>query len=99
MRKFSSYGPVDTDLHYYAPRLALVDQAIADLLGEDPTKGGHYVTVWAPRQRGKTWIIQQALRRLQSDPQYGDAFDVVYLGLEYLKLERDVTGIAQALAR
>jgi hypothetical protein len=99
MRKFSSYGPVDTDLHYYAPRLALVDQAIADLVGEDPTKGGHYITVWAPRQRGKTWIIQQALRRLQSDPQYGDAFDVVYLGLEYLKLERDVTGIAQALAR
>lgn len=99
MRKFSSYGPIDTDLYYYAPRQALIEQAVADLVGEDPTKGGHYITVWAPRQRGKTWIIQQALRQLQSDPQYRDAFDVVYLGLESLKQERDVTGIAQSLAR
>jgi hypothetical protein len=99
MRKFSSYGPVDTDLHYYAPRQALIEQAAADLVGADPTKGGHYITVWAPRQRGKTWIIQQALRRLQSEPQHRDTFDVIYLALEYLKLERDVTGIAQALAR
>jgi Cdc6-like AAA superfamily ATPase len=98
MRKFSSYGPIDTDLHYYAPRQALIDQAMADLVGENPAKGGHYITVWAPRQRGKTWIIQQALRRLQSDPRYA-AFDVVYLALEYLKLERDAAGIAQSLAR
>ena len=98
MRKFSSYGPVDTDLHYYAPRQALIDQAAADLVGENPAKGGHYITVWAPRQRGKTWIIQQALRRLQSDPRYA-AFDVMYLALEYLKLERDAAGIAQSLAR
>jgi hypothetical protein len=99
MRKFSSYGPVDTDLHYYAPRQALIEQAVADLVGEDPTKGGHYITVWAPRQRGKTWLLQQALRRLQSEPHYRDTFDVVYLALEYLKLERDVAGIAKSLAR
>jgi len=99
MRKFSSYGPVDTDLHYYAPRQALIEQAIADLVGADPTKGGHYITVWAPRQRGKTWLLQQALRRLQSELEYRDTFDVVYLALEYLKLERDVTGIGQSLAR
>jgi hypothetical protein len=98
MRKFSSYGPLDTDLHYYAPRQALIDQAVADLVGEDPAKGGHYITVWAPRQRGKTWIIQQALRRLRHDPRYG-AFNVVYLALEYLKLDHDVTGIARSLAR
>jgi len=98
MRKFSSYGPISTDLHYYAPRQALIDQAVADLVGENPTQGGHYVTVWAPRQRGKTWILQQALRRLRHDPQYG-VFDVVYLGLEYLKLEQDAAGIAQSFAR
>lgn len=99
MRKFSSYGPIDTDLHYYAPRQALIDQAVTELVGEDPAKGGHYITVWAPRQRGKTWIIQQALRRLQSEPPYRDAFNVVYLGLEYLKLERDTAGIVQSFAR
>jgi hypothetical protein len=97
MRKFSSYGPVDTDLHYYALRQALIEQAVADLVGEDPTKGGHYITVWAPRQRGKTWLLQQALRRLRHDPQYA-AFDVVYLSLEYLKQTQDATAIAQSLA-
>ena len=61
MRRFSSYGPVDTDLDYYVPRQALVDLAHARLLGENPDRGGHYITVWAPRQRGKTWIVQQVL--------------------------------------
>jgi len=99
MRKFSSYGPVDTDLHYYAPREVLIGQAVADLLGEDPAKGGHYIAVWAPRQRGKTWIVQQALRRLRNEPQYRDAFDILYIPLEHLKLERDVAKIAQSLAQ
>jgi hypothetical protein len=99
MRKFSSYGPIDTDLYYYAPRQALIEQAVADLVGDDPTKGGHYITVWAPRQRGKTWIIQQALRCLRNEPPYRDAFDVLYVPLEYLKLEKDVEKIAQSLAQ
>ena len=50
MRKFSSYGPIDIDLHYYVQRQALIDTTVAHLLGEDPQKGGHYITVWAPRQ-------------------------------------------------
>jgi predicted AAA+ superfamily ATPase len=29
------------------------------LLGDDPNKGGHYITIWAPRQTGKTWIMQE----------------------------------------
>lgn len=61
MRTFVSYGPVDVDAHYYAPRTALIDFAYHQLLGENPERGGHYVTVWAPRQTGKTWIMQQAL--------------------------------------
>ncbi|MDQ1353749.1 MAG: hypothetical protein QG657_4056, partial [Acidobacteriota bacterium] len=31
MRRFSSYGPVDPDLHYYAPRKELIDKAYAQL--------------------------------------------------------------------
>ncbi len=34
MRKFSAYGLVDTDLHTYMPRAALIDQAHAHLLGK-----------------------------------------------------------------
>jgi hypothetical protein len=50
MRRFSSYGLIDTDLHYYAPRTELIDRTASQLLGENPEKGGHYMTVWAPRQ-------------------------------------------------
>jgi len=57
MRKFSSYGPIDTDLEYYAPRKELIAKARTQLLGEDPQKGGHYITVWAPRQTGKSWTL------------------------------------------
>ncbi len=50
MRKFSSYGPIDQELHYYVPRQRLIAEAIQELKGENPNKGGHYITVWAPRR-------------------------------------------------
>ena len=66
MRTFSSYGPVDTDLHYYVPRILLVDQLYQQLYGDAPNKGGHYITVWAPPQTGKTWLLQQVAQRLRA---------------------------------
>ena len=57
MRRFSSYGPVNPKLHYYAPRKELIEKAYTTLVGENPEEGGHYITVWAPRQYGKTWIM------------------------------------------
>ncbi len=65
MRKFSSYGPVNTRLHYHAPRKALTDRAYDELTGHDPLEGGHYITVWAPRQTGKTWVMQQVVSRIR----------------------------------
>jgi hypothetical protein len=56
MRRFSSYGPLDKEVHYYAPREELIEFAYNQLMGDNPRKGGHYITVWAPRQTGKTWI-------------------------------------------
>ncbi|MEZ4863614.1 MAG: AAA-like domain-containing protein [Caldilineaceae bacterium] len=73
MRKFSSYGPVNTRLHYYAPRTELIDRACLQLLGEDPNDGGHYITVWAPRQTGKTWLMQQVLARVNASAEYETA--------------------------
>lgn len=49
MRRFSSYGPVDKEVHYYAPRAELIEFAYKQLMGDNPQKGGHYITVWAPR--------------------------------------------------
>lgn len=98
MRKFSSYGPVDTKLHYYVPRQALIDTAVNHLVGEDPTRGGHYITVWAPRQRGKSWILQQAMWQLRRAPRYA-SFDVLKINLEHLKMTPDVIRTAQAIMR
>jgi hypothetical protein len=95
MRRFSSYGPIDTDLHYYVPRTDLIEQVIGRLVGENPGKGGHYITVWAPRQRGKTWVMQQAARRLRTESQ----FDVVAISLEHLKVQPNADKIAQFIAR
>lgn len=42
MRKFSSYGPVNTALHYYVPREALIAEGTRQLQGETGAGGGHY---------------------------------------------------------
>ena len=95
MRKFSSYGPIDQELHYYVPRQELIDGAIQQLLGDNPNKGGHYITVWAPRQRGKTWIMREVFLRLQ----HKEPFDVVVLSLQHLNMTTDVNRVAQLIAR
>ncbi len=94
MRKFSSYGPIDRDLNYYAPRKALIARAMAQLVGENPDKGGHYITVWAPRQTGKTWVMQQILWDLQKDAR----FHVLKLNLEHLKMTEDTDEIIESVA-
>ena len=95
MRKFSSYGPVDRDLHYYVPRQALIDRAYTQLVGEDPNAYGHYITVWAPPQRGKTWVMQEVVRRLQNNPR----FDAVMLNVAHLKTETDVQKVMTFISR
>lgn len=70
MRKFSSYGPVDKDLHFFVPRTELVRKAEAHLRGEAPEKGGHFVTVWAPRQCGKTWIMREVLHAIRKNDSF-----------------------------
>jgi hypothetical protein len=95
MRRFSSYGPVDKDLHYYVPRQALVDHACQQLVGENPAKGGHYITVWAPRQRGKSWVMREVLWRLHKD----DRLNVLKLNLEHLKRATDVDRIVHVIAQ
>lgn len=81
MRKFSSYGQIDTDEHYYAPRTALIDHAYTQLRGKNPDKGGHYITVWAPRQTGKSSVMLEAVKRLRALEQ----FDVVSITIESAK--------------
>lgn len=93
MRKFSSYGPIDIDLHYYAPRKTLFDKAYTQLIGENPEKGGHYMTVWAPRQTGKTWLMQQLVKKLQGN----ETFDVAILTMQSAKEETADEGVLEVL--
>ena len=95
MRKFSSYGPIDTEMNYYAPRIELIEKTYSNMVGEDPQKSGHIFTVWAPRQTGKTWLMQQILFRLKKDPR----FITLKINLEILKREKKVGEILKIIAK
>jgi len=69
-RRFSSYGPVDTEINYYVSRKQLLERAILQLTGENQNKGGHFFTVWAPRQTGKSWLMWQTMYQLQAEGNY-----------------------------
>ncbi len=64
MRKFHSYGPVDCEDHYCVGREELAGKCRDQLIG-NPEKGGHYFTIWAPRQTGKTWLMHQMKREIE----------------------------------
>jgi hypothetical protein len=73
MRKFSSYGPINNAENYYAPREELIENAYFNLTGKNSRESGHYFTVWAPRQTGKTWLMQQVVQRIKKENQYNVA--------------------------
>jgi hypothetical protein len=95
MRKVSSYGPPNNKLHYYAPREALIANALTQLKGYAPEEGGHYITVWASRQTGKSWIMREVVLTLKQESQ----FDVVILPLQHLSNLTDVNHVAQVLGK
>ncbi|HSO00870.1 MAG TPA: hypothetical protein VLS89_21410, partial [Candidatus Nanopelagicales bacterium] len=63
MRRFHSYGPVDLRYHFGVERRELVERCVAQLLGEED-EGGHFFTIWAPRQAGKTWLMRRAIEEI-----------------------------------
>ena len=73
MRRFHSYGPVDCEDHFCVPRNELIANCADQLIG-NPKKGGHYFTIWAPRQTGKTWLMRRVKEKIESI--YGDRFVV-----------------------
>ncbi|MBF0235294.1 MAG: AAA-like domain-containing protein [Desulfamplus sp.] len=94
MRTFSSYGPVDIEINYYAPRKELLDFGYRQLVGPNPEKGGHYITVWGSRQTGKSWALREILFRLKKDEKY----HVLKINLENLKQTKDVCIILEHLS-
>jgi hypothetical protein len=93
MRRFSSYGPIDTDDHYYAPRKELIEQSYNQLLGENPQKGGHYITVWAPRQCVKTWVMQEVVEKTRN----ADQFEIGIISMQRAKKEKNEKKVLEIL--
>ena len=81
MREFSSYGPIDKEVHYYSPRKELIHHITKQLTGDNSKKGGHYITVWAPRQTGKTWLMQQVVKQIHQN----NKFEVAIISLQSAK--------------
>ena len=79
MRQFFSYGPVDVERHFTVPRRELVSHCLDFLVGE-PDKGGHYFTIWAPRQTGKTWLMRQVMQAIAQ--RHGDRFQVATMSMQ-----------------
>jgi hypothetical protein len=102
MRRFNSYGPVDTEEHFYAPRRNLIDWAYNQLMGDNPLKGGHYITVWAPRQTGKSWVMLQVLEQIQKQKtDQGDQgldVDVIKVDLDLPDQDTNLDNIAVSIA-
>ncbi len=82
MREFCSYGPVDCQEHFCVQRQKLIAQGVKQLLGHRK-KGGHYFTIWAPRQTGKTWLMRRIKQEIQQ--QYPEEFTLVDFSLGGLR--------------
>jgi len=73
MREFNTTGPCDPDKHYTVMREALV------AVCTEKVKKGRYITLFAPRQAGKTTFFKLLLNALEKD------FTTIWLSFENLK--------------
>ena len=86
MRRFHSYGPVDARHHFCVKRTELVQQCAEQLIGI-PDEGGHFFTIWSPRQCGKTWLMRQAAREIET--QYPGKFVVGMMSVQGVVMKSD----------
>ncbi len=86
MRRFYSYGPVDCKRHFCVPRHDSIEGCAQALIGTSE-EGGHYFTIWAPRQSGKTWIMRQVVKKIQAE--YEERFLVRTLSMQGVVMKDD----------
>jgi len=61
MRYFNTSGPCNPQEHYTVPRKELIAK------GMDRVRRGRYLTIFAPRQAGKTTFFQLLLEELRQE--------------------------------
>ena len=86
MREFYSYGPVNCRRHFCVPRRDLVEGCLKHIVG-DMEDGGHYFTIWSPRQSGKTWLMHEVRREIEE--RYGERFIVATMSMQGVIMQRD----------
>ncbi len=86
MRHFHSYGPVDCRHHFCVHRKELVRRCAEQLVGI-PDEAGHYFTIWSPRQCGKTWLMRQAAKIIETE--YPDRFAIGMMSMQGITLAAD----------
>ncbi|MEZ4730375.1 MAG: AAA-like domain-containing protein [Caldilineaceae bacterium] len=64
MRYFNTHGPVNAQEHYVVPRQALVEQLTVQI------EQGKFFTIYAPRQMGKTTLLNHLEVELRARPTY-----------------------------
>ena len=64
MRYFNTHGPVNAQEHYVVPRRALVEQLTTQI------EQGKFFTIYAPRQMGKTTLLNNLETELRPRPNY-----------------------------
>ena len=89
MRHFHSYGPVSSEAHFCVPRKELVNACAERLIGGAGEEGGHYFTIWAPRQTGKTWLMREAKKEIES--RYGERFVLAKMSMQGVIMAEDAT--------
>ena len=87
MRRFTSYGPVNPKSNFYVERRALVESCVDALVGGPDEEGGHYFTIWAPRQTGKTWVMRRAIEEIRA--RHGDRFRVGTFSMQGVVVNED----------
>lgn len=87
MRHFHSYGPVNCKAHFCVERRELIEACTEQLIGSPDEVGGHYFTIWAPRQTGKTWLMQQSKKEIES--RHSDQFIVATMSMQGVIMKDD----------
>ncbi len=64
----------------------MVEDCLNSLV-DDPDGHGHYFTIWAPRQTGKTWLTWQVKKEIES--RYGDRFLVGSMSVQGVVIKKE----------
>ncbi|KHD05324.1 hypothetical protein PN36_00415 [Candidatus Thiomargarita nelsonii] len=74
---------VNCKAHFCIQRQALIATGVQRLIGSPDEEGGHYFTIWAPRQTGKTWLMRQLEQAIKQ--QYPEEFSIFNFSLGALR--------------